>query len=292
MNLKKITTTILLLTFLSTVFLSGCTNKAEDTNTSSKPIIAVSIVPQKTFVEAICGDDFQVLTLIPPGQSPENYEPTPKEMEGFQNAVIYFSIGVPTEEANILPTAKSQGIKVVSLADEVSKTYDDITFDEGERDPHIWLSPKRVIEMIKVIETELINLDNKNQEKYHANSENYIKKLNQLDENVKHTFKDVNNNKIIVFHPSFGYLADDYSIEMYALEQHGKEVTPRHLQEMIDLAKKENIKVIFYQQEFDSSQSKAFAEEIGGETMMLNPLAANYIENLQDMADLIAKAAR
>jgi zinc transport system substrate-binding protein len=77
---------------------------------------------------------------------------------------------------------------------------------------------------------------------------------------------------------------------MYALEEDGKEATAQHLQEMIDLAKAENIKVIFYQDEIDSSQSEAFAEEIGGKTVQLAPLAANYIENLKSMADTMAEA--
>jgi zinc transport system substrate-binding protein len=58
---------------------------------------------------------------------------------------------------------------------------------------------------------------------------------------------------------------------MYALEEEGKEATVSHLEEMIDLAKEEQIKVIFYQAEIDSSQSQAFAEELGGETMELSP---------------------
>ena len=77
---------------------------------------------------------------------------------------------------------------------------------------------------------------------------------------------------------------------MLALEEEGKEATPQHLQEMIDLAKKEDIKVIFYQEETDSKQAKAYAEEIGGKTAQLAPLAADYIENLEKMAQTIKEA--
>ena len=41
-----------------------------------KPIIAVSIIPEQTFAEAVCGDLAEVITMIPPGGSPANYEPT------------------------------------------------------------------------------------------------------------------------------------------------------------------------------------------------------------------------
>jgi zinc transport system substrate-binding protein len=56
------------------------------------------------------------------------------------------------------------------------------------------------------------------------------------------------------------------------------------------LARRENIKAIFYQSEVDASQSKAFAEEIGGKAIMLEPLAKDYIKNLEKMARLIAEA--
>ena len=78
-------------------------------------------------------------------------------------------------------------------------------------------------------------------------------------------------------------MADDYQLEMYSLEEEGKESTPEHLRQMIDLAKSEHIKVIFYQAETDSSQSKAFAEELGGKTIRLEPLAKDYICNLEKM---------
>jgi len=95
--------------------------------------------------------------------------------------------------------------------------------------------------------------------------------------------------KFIVYHPAFGYLADDYGLTMVALEQEGKEATPQQLEKIIDLAKKENIKAIFYQEEIDSSQSEAFAEEIGGKTIQLAPLAADYIGNLKNMAETMAE---
>ena len=97
-------------------------------------------------------------------------------------------------------------------------------------------------------------------------------------------------NFFIVYHPAFGYLANDYGLKMYSLEQDGKEATISHLEEMIDFAKEENIKAIFYQSEIASTQSETFAREIGGKTMLLEQLSANYIENLDKMARLMAEA--
>lgn len=287
---------------LSTICLLGCSNNVQKEaakekpavtateSSAEKPIIAVSIVPEQTFAQAVCGDLAEVVTLIPPGSSPENYEPTPEEMEKFSKSVLYFSIGVPTEKANILPNVGD--VKVVSLQDEVASVYDDRTFESGERDPHIWLSPKRAKVMVEVIAREMSAIDEQNKDTYEKNAEAYIAQLDEVDGKIKDALEGVQNKKFIVYHPAFGYIADDYGLEMYALEEEGKEATPQHLQEMIDLAKNENIKVIFYQEEIDSSQSEAFAEELGGKTIQLSPLSPDYINNLENMAKTMAEAMK
>ncbi|MHB1152681.1 MAG: metal ABC transporter solute-binding protein, Zn/Mn family [Eubacteriales bacterium] len=282
--LKNIISVTLMLVILS---LSGCGENDSVDMTISKPIIAVTIIPQKTFVEAVCGELAEVIALIPPGHSPENYEPAPAAIEKISDAALYFTVGVQAEKAGIL--GDFGDIKIISLEEEVAAVYPERTFGPGERDPHIWLSPKRVKIMIEIILRELITLDPANQITYENNAAAYISQLNELDEQINSALEGVKNKKFIVYHPAFGYIADDYGLIMYSLEEEGKEATARHLQDMIDLAKNENIKAIFYQEEIDSRQSAAFAEEIGGKTIQLSPLDADYISNLKNMAKILAE---
>ncbi|MBN2222844.1 MAG: zinc ABC transporter substrate-binding protein [Vallitaleaceae bacterium] len=242
----------------------------------------------QNFVEAVCGDLVDIVVLVPPGNSPANYEPTPQEVEHFNKSSLYFAIGVPTEAANILPKATEiSTMKIVKLQEEVAKAYPDLEISQGQRDQHIWLSPKRVMIMIETIAHEMSLYDPNNKEIYESNAAAYIEELTRLDQELKESLQSVQNKKFIVFHPAFGYLADDYSLQMYALEEGGKEATPQRLEEMIDLAKEEAIKAIFYQAEISSKQAESFAEEIGGKTIQLAPLAPNYIENLSNMAALM-----
>jgi len=269
--------------------LSGCANEQAAAETG-KPVIAVTIVPQKAFAEAVCGDLADVITMVPPGSSPENYEPTPQQMKLLEKAALYFAIGVPTEEANILPALESiETVKVIALQDKVAEVYPDRTFASGERDPHIWLSPKRVRIIIETITREMSELAPENKQAFMNNAEAYLEQLDELDREINQLLQGAENRKFIVYHPAFGYFADDYGLQMIALEEEGKEATIRRLQEMIDFAKAENIKAVFYQEEIDSSQSEAFAEEISGRTVQLAPLAADYIDNLKKMAETIGE---
>ncbi len=287
---KRFLSVILMTLTVACLCLTGCGTDEKVAAETEKPIIAVTIVPEKTFVEAVCGDLIEVVTMVPPGNSPGNYEPTPQEMEQMEKASLYFSIGVPTEKANILPNIGTA--KVIELQDKVAEVYPERVFPSGERDPHIWLSPKRVKVMIETIAQEMSVLDPENKQTYDKNAKAYLEQLDELDQEITRSLQGAESRKFIVYHPAFGYLADDYGLQMYALEEEGKEATIQHLQDMIDLAKKENTKVIFYQEEIDSSQSEAFAEEIGGRTVQLAPLAADYIGNLKKMAQTMGETIR
>lgn len=272
-------------------------NKKED-----KITVAVSIVPQETFVKAVAGDLIDVITMIPPGNSPANYQPTPNEISKLSDSKIYFSIGVNSEKSNILENIEefNPDIKLVSLADKVGEIYPDRSFtveenhDHAEdrdhdlqegRDPHIWLSPKRVKVMIERIKDELIELDSKNKEIYEENARAYIEKLDQVDIEIKEKLESLDQKSFIIYHPAFGYFADDYGLKMLTIEEDGKDTSAQKLQNIIELAKKENIKYIFYQEEFDDRQAEIVAKEIKGRAIKVSPLSPDYIENLRSMGD-------
>ncbi len=268
----------------------GCATQTQGEDSEKKIQVAVSIVPEVGFVKAVCGEYVDVVVMIPPGASPENYEPTAKQLEDFYDSEIYFAIGVPAEEASILEHTES--MNVVELQKLVAKEYPERTFESGERDPHIWLSPKRVIMMIQLIADKMSEIDPTHQEYYQENADSYIFELTEVDESIQETLSNKKVREFLVYHPAFGYLAEDYDLTMYALEEEGKEATAVHLQEMIDLAKRNEIKVIFYQEEIDGSQATAFAEEIGGQTMQLEPLSQDYLTNMEKMAKLISEVMK
>lgn len=283
-NGKKILCTGLCAALL---FLCACTAQNADAG-RDKPLAAVSIVPQEEFVRAVCGELWDVAVMVPPGASPESYEPTPQTLMELSDASLYFSIGVPAEEQGILKALPAD-TALVELHVCAAQSYADLEMDGG-RDPHIWLSPKRVMAMVEGIREAFSAADPDNAETYAANAAAYLEKLAETDAQIKRTLSGLASRKFIVFHPAFGYFADEYGLEMYALEEHGKEAAPKRLQELAELAKAENIRVLFYQAEVDSRQSEAFAEEIGGRALRLEPLAPDYTDNLLRMAQALAEA--
>jgi zinc transport system substrate-binding protein len=270
--------------------LTACNQAPLAESQEAKPIVAVTIVPQATFVNAIAGDAVEIITMVPPGSSPETYEPTPQQMVEFSKAATYFAIGIAVEETKVLPSIGD--IPVVDLAEAVREEYPDRMFDENERDEHIWLSPKRVKVMVQAMTEELVRLMPENKDAFQKNSQAYVALLDELDQELVDNFAEMSPKIFIVYHPAFGYIAEDYNLEMVALEEEGKESTPQQLQSVVDLAKEQDLKSVFYQQEVDSRQATSFAEEIKGSAVQLSPLSAEYIENMKTMALAIAEAKK
>ena len=90
MQLYKKRLALLLLALLFTLPFAG-------TALAKKPVVFVSILPQKYFVEQIAGDTVDVEVMVMPGASPATYEPRPRQMAMLAKADLYFAIGVPFE---------------------------------------------------------------------------------------------------------------------------------------------------------------------------------------------------
>ena len=97
---------------------------------------------------------------------------------------------------------------------------------------------------------------------------------------------------MFVFHPAFGYFADDYQLKQVAIETGGKEPTPSLLTEIIEQAKEDNVRIIFVQPEFSQNAAQAIAQAINGAVVTISTLNPDYINNLSHIAAELEKAFR
>ena len=297
---------IIIMAVVLSAALAGCSGQSQTQQEDGRIKVAVSVVPEAAFVEAVAGDLVDIVTVIPTGYSPANYQPTTVEMQAISDADIYFVMQVPTEEANILPKIDdfNKELIMVNLRDAVSAEYplryitdhghDDEDAEEEEHgdeqaiDPHIWLSVKRAEVMVQVIADELSALDETNREVYQANAAQYIQKLSELDTEIAGIVSTMDNKTFMIYHGSYGYFADDYGLSMISLESDGKAATAARMQEVIDMATEQGITSVFYQDEFDDNQARTIAEEIGGTVVEAAPLSADYINELRNFAEALS----
>ncbi|HPQ47219.1 MAG TPA: zinc ABC transporter substrate-binding protein [Clostridia bacterium] len=295
--------TLIILLLISLLAVSGCSQD----NAEEKPTIAVGIPPLAGFMDKIAGDNFDIVVLIPAGNSPANYQPAAMEMQQLSEAEIYFTLQMPTEEANILPKAPdfNKDLNIINLREEVSKVYPLVEVtghshdedhedeepgheDEMSVDPHLWLSPLRSIEMVRIMAEALSELDPENSDLYESNASEYIDELKALDSHIRETVENLENRTFMIYHGSYTYFADDYGFEMIALEVAGKQATASEIQEVIEHAMEENINVVFYQDEFDDNQARTVAAEINGRVEKVSPLSRDYVTALSEFLDILA----
>ncbi len=273
-----------ILILMMILFLSSCGDKNNEDNGKLK--VAVTIEVQKGLVEAVAGDLVEVTTLVPKGGSPETFEASPQDIEKFSNADIFFAMDLPVENSKNLPSDGE--FKIVNLGEAVREEYVDLNFDADERDHHIWLSPKRVMVMVEKIAETLIAEDPLNEEIYLNNKTDYLMKLDELDKEVSAMLESKDQRSFIIFHPALGYFADEYGLEMLALEEEGKEADPKRIGELVDLAKSKGLKGVLTTEEISSKQVEAFAEEIGGKVIVIEVLGIDYIDSIKNVAKEIA----
>ncbi len=299
----------------------GCSQSPQSPGTSSdaaldaKPRVMVSILPQRYFVQRIAGPDYPVDVMIPPGHSPATYEPTPQEMTTLSKSALYLRIGhiafekvwmekISSLNKKMTVTDTSVGVQLItgmpahSHGHETGETehpkdlltrddghdHSQCTHDHGGIDPHIWLSPNAVAVMAKNIKDAFIKLVPKDREIFEKNYRAFLADIDALKAENDALLAALKGKKFMVFHPAWSYLARDYGMVQYPIEIDGKSPGPAALKEMIDLARKENIKVIFVQKQFDSSSAQTVAAEIGGKVIAMDPLAPDWLTNMKKIA--------
>jgi len=244
--------------------------------------IVVSIQPQLEFLSKIGGDKIETTLMVLAGDSPHTYEPKPSQMREISQADLYLTIGVEFEKV-WLEKFKNQNSKLIvkNIAKDINKT---------ESDPHIWVDPINVKQIAKNIFEILSSLDSKNRDFYKQRLDNYLKELDNLDQEIKKILKNTpKETKFMVFHPAWSYFASRYNLTQLAIEVEGKKPKPRELISIIKKAKKEQVKAVFTQPEFSDEVAKTIANSLNIEVIKTSPLAKDWADNLKGLALAIAK---
>lgn len=280
---------------LSITLLSSCSISKKEIK--EKPVIAVSILPQKYFVEQIAGDLVNVEVIVKPGSNPATYSPTSSQMMTLAEAKLYFSIGVPFEKIWLGKIAKNNpNLKIIATQKGISlrnmESYKDFkniskktNLKNSQKDPHIWLSPELVEIQAKNIANALIAFDPKNKNLYLNNLNKFTAKLIQLHQIIKTKFSKTSHRTFLVFHPSWGYFANEFGLTQIPIQFEGKTPTSIQMEDIISFAQKNDIKTIFIQKQFNKKIAQSIAEQIGGKVLSIDPLAEDYYNNLINIAD-------
>jgi zinc transport system substrate-binding protein len=166
---------------------------------------------------------------------------------------------------------------------------DDDHHHEGS-DPHIWMNPLLVKKQARTIYEALAAARPEAEPRFKAGYEAFVGELDRLHARITKVLAPLKGRDIFVFHPAYGYFADAYGLRQVPVEVEGKSPDAKTISRFIDSAKQSGVKVVFVQPQFSRRSARTIAGAIGGAVVSLDPLAREYVENLEDMAGKIEKA--
>ena len=256
--------------------------------------VYVSIPPQAFLVEWLAGNLVHVDVMLPPGASPATYEPTPKQMVALDRSQIYLQIGAPFEApvlakvADLMPDLRVVDCRAGVTLETLGATGH--SHDAGVLDPHIWLDPQRMkliaATTAKALQTLLPDEAPEIEDRLAA----LHKAIDDTDHRVADVLAPYTGNTMVVFHPAYGYFARRYGLIQMAVEVDGKTPSARRLASVVNELSDQPVRALFVQPQFSRSAAERVANALDCDLVELDPVAGDYLTNLEIMADRIAGA--
>ena len=265
---------------------------------SNKPTVMVTIDPQLYFAEKIAGKHFEVYAVVPAGQSPETYDPSPHEMIRIAHSKAYLQIGRIGFEQVWMQTIRqnnphltffdlSEGVYWIGEEDEHEVEEAEHNHHHGI-DPHIWSTTSSAKTIAQNTLRAFSSLDPDNQSVYLDNYKQLIREIEATEIQLHAMLDTLTHRTFVIFHPALTYFADEYELKQLSIESDGKEPSVASLKALIDEAKNAQVHVVFVQQEFDRKHAEQVATEIGARVVVINPLARQWNEQMIHIAKELA----
>jgi len=293
MNKKKVLIVLVILIIAGSLIGYLALQKSSNNNSNGKIGVVVSLGPEVEWVNAVGGDKVNVSLMVPSGSDPHTYEPLPNQLTQVSNAKMYIEIGSSIEfennymdkikeaNPNMLVVNASQGIQLIPNSAE----------NEAETvDPHVWVDPKNAKIMVNNIYNGLVQEDPADKDYFQKNRDQYLQQLDQLDKNTTQLLKGKQNTTILIFHPAFGYYAKDYNLTIVGAMINDEEPSPQRIAMMVDIAKKNNITIVYSEPQYDPKFMQSIASQINGQVLTVSDLDEHYIQNMNNVAMAFSKA--
>ncbi len=258
---------------------------------ADKPLVVASFYPLYEFAKQVAGVHAEVVSLVPVGIEPHDWEPAPQDVIRVQHAklFVYNGAGLEPWVEKLLRDAKARGTAVVRATERVPLLSGDRPGHEHARgakagaaptrethaiDPHVWLDPVRAQAQVEAIRAGLAKVDPANAAAYASNAQAYRTKLAALDAAFATGLKSCARRDFVTTHSAFSYLARRYGLTQIPIQgiEPEAEPNPAALAALVRLAKERKIRYVFFETLVSSKLAETLAREIGATTLVLNPV--------------------
>ena len=301
--MKKIITKIISFAIIISLFTACGKEKVKNNETNevkeNKKVIYTSFYPLQSITKEIVGNKMEVRKLIPNGQEVHHWEPTAQDMKNLSEGSVILVNGLGLESWMDKFKASIKDLNVVEVSKDVNLLKAEEEHEEnenheseekhhhGEYDPHIWLSLRNMKVIAKNICDKVIEIDKDNETYYRENLAKVQNRLDDLDKKYSEQLQNAKIKSIITSHEAFAYLLKDYGLKQIPIENLTSDSEPdlAKMKEVIELAKNEGIKYVFYEELSENKVEETIAKEIGGEVKMLYTIEGQTEEQAKENKD-------
>jgi zinc transport system substrate-binding protein len=155
-------------------------------------------------------------------------------------------------------------------------------------DPHIWSTPRTARQIARNTLNAILSLDSANRDVYLSNYKDLLSEIDTTDRILHSILDTLSSRAFVIYHPALTYFADEYNLTQLAIESSGKEPSPMSLSRLTSRARELGVRVVFVQREFDTRHAGQLASEIGARLVSIDPLSANWRDQLIFIAKSLA----
>ena len=234
--MKKSVLGLFFLLFIMTASLASCTNTVDEERVD---IVCIGFTEYDWTMNVIGdnNDSFNLIYLLDDGSDPHSFQPSISDIASVSDCDLFIYMGTSSDNwtKNVIENAINEDLKVLCFYDifkgdllPMSNSHCEDE-DEGEHhheddghnhtgvDEHFWLSLENAKKAVEQICLSVSEIDPENKEKYTANADNYICKLDALSGEYSDAAR-TSRLDTLVFADRFpyAYLARDYSLGYYS----------------------------------------------------------------------------
>lgn len=255
--------------------------------------VSVTFNALKEFAEAVGGDRVEVVTMIPDGSEPHDFEPKAQDMVALSTAQIfvYNGLGMEAWAADAVIAANNPALIAVDAsagADPIVNGDEGEIADHGQYDPHLWLSLKGAQIETANIRDALMKADPANASYYEANCADFTAKLESLYEEYQAKFEAAAQKNFVTGHAAFGYLCRDFGLSQNSVEDVFAEGEPsaQQLAELVEYCRSNGVTTVFTEVMGSPEISETLANEVGAKVETVYTLESaedglSYLERME-----------
>src|SRR6266853_401981 len=236
----------------------------------------------------VAGDRATVDSIAKGYQDPHFVEAKPSFILKLQRADVLIVVGRELEIGWLPPliqqsrNAKIQpgadGYLDASLQAQILEIpTGQVTRAEGDvhplGNPHYWLDPENGLRIAKGIETQISEMRPADADYFAQRYTAFEQRLKQADQQWLAEMKPYAGRKIVTYHRSWPNFADHFHLDVagYVEPRPGIPPSPQHTVELIQLMKRDGVKVIGVEPYFDMKTPNSIGRETGGQVLVLMP---------------------